>query len=378
MRSVRRSIPLLLATTLVLLPSSARGQMRGVHYTSTTTMEYAGTLGTMMGAFGASDPTESETWMQEGMMRNDDGTSSTVTNLLDGSYLVIDHEERTYFRSSFAEMLDMANQMSADVAGDMGTNPPAGAPASSGDPASEEPQVEADFSFDADRTGDRKAFGEWEAERVILTMNIEFTAEDEDGAMQEAGDMVMVTELWISEDFPTAEALMGDALAEGDLAWVGAMGERDTSGMDQIMAANPQLGTALERMEEEMDGLDGTTLESTAYVVIVAPGQELDRDAVLAMTGQPISEGMGAVAGRAAGNAARDAAADAARSAAGRLGGLFGRKKEEPEEPEVPAQSIMTRITTTVTSIEAGPFAAEVFEVDPSYTEVPAPWVAGR
>jgi hypothetical protein len=341
-------------------------------------MEFAGTLGTMLGALGASDPVESETWMQEGMMRTDDGTSSTVTNIIDGTYLVIDHEERTYFRSTFAEMMDMANQATAEVEGAIGADPMADEPSPSDDPASDEPRVEADFSFDADRTGDRKAFGEWEAERLILTMNVEFTAEDEDGAMQEAGDMVMVTELWISEDFPTAAALWGDALADGDLAWVEAMGERDTSGMDQIMATNPQLGTAMERMEEEMEGLDGTTLESTAYVVMVAPGQELDRDAVLAMTGQPLSEGMGTVAGRAAGNAARDAAADAARSAAGRLGGLFGRKQEEPEEPELPAQSIMTRVTTLVTSVEAGPFAPEVFEADPSYTEVPAPWLAGR
>jgi hypothetical protein len=335
-------------------------------------MEYAGTLGTMMGVLGASDPTESATWMQDGKIRTDDGTSSTVTNLLDGTYLVIDHETRTYFRGSFADMMAMANQMPEDLAGDVGASPTGEVPAAGDDPASDEPRVEAEFSFDADRTGDRKSFGAWEAERLILTMNIEFTEVDEGGAMQEAGDMVMITELWISEDFPAAEAG-----AEGDMAWVEAMSDRGTSEMDQIMAANPQLGTALERMEEEMEGLDGTTLESTAYVVVVAPGQELDRDAVLAMAGQPLSEGMGTVAGRAAGNAARDAAADAARSAAGRLGGLFGRKKEEPKEPEIPAQSILTRITTRVTEIEAGPFAPEVFEVDPTYTEGPAPWVAG-
>ena len=381
MRTIRRSIPIALAVTLAVLPSPTRAQS-GVHYTSATTMEYAGALGTMMGAFGAEDPTESATWMQEGMMRTDDGRTSHVTNMLDGTFLVIDHENRTYFRSSFAEMMEWANQMSADMGGDMAARPTgdaaaaSGAPASSDGATSEDPRVEADFSFDADRTGERRSFGEWEAERLILTMNIEFTAEDDDGSMQEAGDMVMVTELWISEDFPSASDMMADALADGDMPWLTDMTERD-SGMEQIMATNPQVGTALARMQEEMDGLDGTTLESTAYVVVVAPGQELDRDAVLAMTGQPLSEGMGAVAGRAAGNAARDAAADAARSAAGRLGGLFGRKKEEPEEPEVPAQSILTRVTTRVIDIEAGPFAAEVFEVDPTYTEQPAPWATG-
>lgn len=379
MRTLCRSIPLALAVTLAVLPTSTRAQARGVHYTSATTMEYAGALGTMMGAFGAEDPTESATWMQEGLMRTDDGRTSHVTNLLDGTFLVIDHEDRTYFRSSFAEMMEWANQMSSEMAGDIEAGSgaaPSGAPASSGDAASDDPRVEADFSFDADRTGDRRSFGEWEAERLVLTMNVEFTAEDDDGAMQDAGDMVMVTELWISEDFPSASELMGDALAQGDMPWLTTMNERD-SAMEQIMAANPQVGTAMARMQEEMDGLEGTTLESTAYVVVVAPGQELDRDAVLAMTGQPLSEGMGAVAGRAAGNAARDAAADAARNAAGRLGGLFGRRQEEPEEPEVPAQSIMTRITTRVVDIETGPFAAEVFEVDPTYTERPAPWATG-
>ncbi len=374
MHTARRLLLSSFVVALVVLPSATVGQTPGVHYTSTSRVEFAGAIGTMMGAFGGGDPTESETWMQGGTIRTDDGATSTVTNLLEGWYLMIDHDTRSYFRTTFADMMAFADSATAAAAGQM----PATQPSAAGD--AEDPGVEAEFSFDADRTGERKSIGGYEAERVILTMNVEFSAEDEEGAMQEAGDMVMVTELWITDSFPSADAELAEAFADLDEEWLEGMNERGTGAMDQIMATNPQLGTAMQRMQEEMDGLDGTTLESTAYVVLLAPGNELDRDAVFALSGQPLSEGLGSVAGRAAGSAAQDAAVDAARSAAGRLGGLFGRKKSEPEEPaepEMPTQSVMARITTMVTSIEAGPFDAQVFQVDPSYTERPAPWAGG-
>ena len=43
----------------------------------------------------------------------------------------------------------------------------------------------------------------------------------------------------------------------------------------------------------------------------------------------------------------------------------------------LPAQSVMTRTTTVLTGIETGPLPAEVFQVDPGYTEQRPPWIAG-
>ncbi|MBT8334955.1 MAG: hypothetical protein KJO11_00020 [Gemmatimonadetes bacterium] len=361
------------AVAALVLPSDAQSQ--GIRYTEETHVEFAGMMGTMMSAFGDQDPMETTTWMQDGLLRTDDGTTSTIVNLAEGSYTFIDHETRTFFRATFEEMMAGLENM-AD--GTLQGAPPAGDEAPAEDempPEEEEPRVEAEFDFDADRTGERRTFGDYEAERVILTMTVEFLAEDEEGDMQEAGDMVMVNDMWISAEFPTgAEFLEGEG-AE----WVEDMQASSEDTMGRIMEANPQVGVAMERMQEEMEGLEGTTLESLAYVVLVTPGRELDRDAVLALNEQPLSEGLGSVVGDAAGAAARDAAADAARSAVGRIGGLFGRRNDEEEEPEpeVPAQSVLTRATTRITGVETGLFPAEVFQVDPSYTEQRPAWMGG-
>jgi hypothetical protein len=375
----------------VTVPSTAHAQ--GAHYTTTTRLELAGAMGTMMGALSDNEPTVSETWVQDGMMRTDDGSTSTIVNLVEGTLLVIDHESRTFFRTSFAEMM-AASQQAMDQVGAAATAPEDPA-AASGQEAAESPTLEADYSFDMDRTGERRTVGEYDAERVIVTMEIDFEAESEDGERVEALDMVMINDMWVSSDFPSAETIMAEAAMEGGMAWAGEMSAAGAGGFDEIMAANPRMGAAMERMAEEMDGLEGTTIESRAYVVTVAPGQELDRDAVLALNDQPLSEGLGSVLGDAAGDAAenaardaaRDRAAEAARGAMGRLGGLLGRRNNDEEEKEdeeelerrmqLRAQTVLSRITTTLTSVEMGPFPAEVFQPDPDYTERRPEWLGG-
>lgn len=368
----------LAAAVLPTLPQPASAQNPGVTWQTETRFEFAGAMGTLMGAFGGQEPQIRQTWMLDGVHRTDDGETGSILRAADGTYTSIDHGARTWFTMTFEEMMAAAEQAMAEAtAGASGA--PGGGATGSADP--DQPEIQADFRFDVDRRGDRRDFGEWEAERVVLTMYMEMRAETDEGEMQDAGEIVLVNDLWLSRDFPSEDALMAEAMSGAGGAWIEQMRASGRDMVAQVTAANPRVGAALERMQEEMEGLEGVAMESHAYVVSALPGAEWETDEVLALNDAPLSEGLGSVMGDAAGDAARDAAADAARSAMGRFGGLFGGgddEEEEPEEPAPPAWSVLTRVTTRLIDARIGSFGAEVFEIDSSYTERRPDWLGGN
>lgn len=360
------------------LPVAVSAQNPGVTWQTETRFEFAGAMGTLMGAFGGQEPQVSQTWMLDGVHRTDDGETGTILRVGEGSYTHIDHGARSWFTVTFEEMMAAAEQAMAEAATGAGGAPAGGTPGAA-DP--DQPEIQADFRFEVDRRGDRRDFGEWEAERVVLTMYMEMRAETEEGDMQDAGEIVLVNDMWLSRDFPSEDALMADAMSGAGGEWVEQMRASSQDMVAQVTAANPRVGAALERMQEEMEGLEGVAMESHAYVVSALPGAEWDTDEVLALNDAPLSEGLGSVMGDAAGAAARDAAADAARSAMGRLGGLFGGgddEDDEPEEPAPPSWSVLTRVTTRLIDARMGSFGPEVFEIDSSYTERRPDWLGGN
>jgi hypothetical protein len=174
--------------------------------------------------------------------------------------------------------------------------------------------------------------------------------------------MAVVTELWLSTDFPEWEMMkergrqMAERMQGGPMAGLGGA----FGGMDG------RITTAMEENAEALAELEGHTMRTVTHFVTVPGDLELDRDAVLASADQPLGEGMGSVA-------------DAARQAlGGRLGGLLGRgRRSEPEEPEL-KQSVFMRMTVELIEAHEGPIDDAVFEVPEDYTERELPMPVRR
>lgn len=318
------------ATAWVVGPAAAQG----VTYVTVSKVEMAGAMGMVARmAPGALDETRVTTSMQGLFLRSDEGAAtSTIMDLAAGRYTFLDHEARTYYTLTLAEMM-------AQAQGAMGAMP------AGGDPATPELKVE--------RTGKTQRFDGYTAEQLLLLME-PVQGEGAGPGGEGAAAATFLTEVWISRDFPGHEAFR----KAQEAAATGVMG------MGGAFAMDPAMMEASAKLAEEMKGLDGVPVRTVTSFVMVPPGAVFDRDAVLAAADQPL-ESPG-VAGMAAAGA-RDAARQA-------LGGLMGRRRQQEQPGEAagpPSQSITMRVTQTVQDLRVGDIPAERFQVPTGYREAP-------
>lgn len=317
----------------VWLTGSAAAQ--GVTYVTVSKAEMAGAMGMVARmAPGALDETRVTTSMQGLFVRSDEGTAtSTIMDLAEGRYTFLNHEERTYYTLTLAEMMAQAQGAMGAVAG--------------GGPGSGGPELKVE------RTGQTRSFDGYTAEQLLLLVEpgpMEGGGSGAEGAMATA----FLTEVWVSRDFPGHEAFR----RAQEAAATGAMGAAGG------FAVDPAMMEASMRLAEEMKGLDGVPVRTVTSFVMVPPGATFDKAAVLAAADQPLESP--SLAGMAAGGA-RDAARQA-------LGGIMGRRRqqEQPQEAAGPAtQSITMRVTQIVQDVRVADIPAARFQVPAGYREAP-------
>lgn len=376
-RRPRSSSPRTLVALLALvpvglaLPSATEAQ--DVRYRTVTTTEYAGLMGSMMQIAGEGmGPDTTTTWIKGAMRREDqaDGKASWIIDLESMDMTRWDHEDESYWILNFQEFMQSADSSLAEARGEMTEEDRERMEAAE---ASLEPSLEVD------RTGETRTLNGWEAERVIMTLTLaaaensvseEEMEEDPMAAMMGQSSIVMLSDLWISDDLP-GYAQMREAL--GDEAQDFATG---SGGMESLAAGLPQMAALAEELKEEMEGLEGDAVLSTVYTVMVPATATLDRDSILAMGDEPLPRGpdLSELMAQAMGNAGEDAAMDAVSDALGGLGGLLGRGRdeEEPEEIQVTsaaAPTVMMRIVTEIIDVERPSLSATDFQPPAGYRE---------
>lgn len=344
-------------------PVSRGLDAQDISYTSLTSMEFGGAMGMMMRMVPDAGKASRQTTLIKGsLMRTDDEKSSTIMDMAEGRYTVLDHEAKSYFTMTLADMQAQMAEAQARMAEE---NPMAaqGAPMEEG---------AFDLKFSTDRTGRTRNFDGYSAEQVLMTMEMVPTSPEAMEAAAVTGRTVMFTELWISSDFPEAQAYreaqqkLGEAFAEGGGA--GMMGA-----MSQALAASPGMQEAFQKNWEEMKDMEGVPVRTVTHMVSVPAGVEFDPNAVLAAADKPLETvDM---------PSASDVAKDAARGAMGRrLGGLMGRRQQEaqPEAPAGPAtQTITMRAVSTIEEIKTGPLSGDLFQTPPDYKERRPDWARG-
>ncbi len=322
-----------------------------IHYTTVSKAEFGGSLGRMMKLTGSADPTTEVTYIKGNRLRTDAGEkSSTITDFGDGVLTWLNHDSKTFYSMSIADMTAVAQQLAAGYTSDS---------LEPNQASQDEPQVTYDIKLSTDKTGKKEKLHGSQVEQIILTMEIEATevAEQEDSAL--VGTMVVLTDLWMSTDFPAYEA-MQRMEAEWGKQWQAKYAGANTGGMDQATQTDPRIGAAMEKLGKELDNLEGIALKSTTHFVLVPPGAKFDRKKALKDADKNLADD-------AAGAAANEAVKSAEGAVSGITGGMFGKSK--PKEPK-PEQSTVMRVTSEVTEVETVLLQDEVFEVPPNYTEV--------
>lgn len=358
---------LLFTVCLLLLPATALGQ--GVRWESTGKVEFGGALGLIARIVGGGD-SRSTYALQDGRWLIDSESSGTIYNYREGNFTAIDHESRTYFATSFADMARALEARAAEArerveearaeAGDETPVP---------EPAQEPSEVNLGVNVSVDRPGDRREVAGYDAERFIVTVEIGGEVASENETTVLPGTLVLLTDVWMSQDFP-ADRVMREMFEEHP-EWADQEALREAgAGLQEAFALDGRIKVALEEGEARLEEMGGHSLLSRMSVVLVPEGVELDRGAVFAAYDRELGPDVkGAVAGE-----AKEAAADAVRGALGRLG--LGRKEEKAETTESePAQVIVMRITDEVTAVQEGDLPPETFLPPPSYEERVPEWL---
>lgn len=356
--------------SLSLLSPPGSLQAQAVKYTSVSRGEFGGMLGTLVQmAPGAQEETRETVFIKGSLMRSDQGETSTIHDMATGRYTLINHEDRTWFTMDMAEMMEQFQEMGTGGEWEEEAE-------EDENPEDEMPEVEVRVT--TERTGRTQTFDGYAAEQVYMIMEVIPVTEEARGSAEATGNMVVFTELWLSEDFPGMEA-MEEARAE----FARGAGNQEAGGYDaalqQAFSQDPRLQEAMEKNMEEMAELQGMPVRTVTSMVMVPLGQEFDAEAVVAASDEPLSSGgMGDLMGKAAGAAA----SGAAREAMGRFGGILGRnKKEEEERPAevAPTQSIFMRITSVLEDVRTSGISDSVFEPPADYTQEEAPtWRGGN
>ena len=338
-----------LLALLVALPCAATAQ--DVQYTTSTKLNMQGALGKAVEFAarlgGGSTETEQTTSIQGARMRFDGEGSSTIVDYDNARMVQIDHEAKTY---SVTDLNDLAARMGTTLssveAGQVGTRSTI---------ETDSADIDLDIKFSIDEAGDTKSVSGYPAQRYFMTVDVQGEGRETGSSnSQELGRLVMFTDMWNSSAVPAA-----DAMRRFQSSVAGAVAAKGSGGLGAAMGQDPRVQPAMARAAAEATKLDGMTVQSTSYFVFVMPGEQFDREALLAGPAEQKQESV-----------AKKAASGALRGALGR----FGRRSAEPEEPaeaeEQPTQRLMMSMTEELRDIKTTTLPASLFDIPEGYREV--------
>ena len=363
-RAAFRTFTFLTLLTVILAPATARSQ--DLKYTMVTRAEFGGATGRILGAMpGASDPTSETTFIKGNRIRKDESPeSSSIMDWDSGTLTLLDHAGKSYVQLSLEEMARAAEEMVQAMEGrseEVGEAAVEGSREKVSDAGNDQLAMEVKVS--SDRTGRTRDFSGYTAEQVLITLEILGDDAPADVPEEEgSGGLAIVTELWLSQDFPEYRLMQ-----EMDGAALSRMKKQETGegilgSLEEFLNSDPRMKVAFEKNQETVGAMEGVALRTTIHVVGLPGSMPVDRDKVLADQERSLSAD--------AADAAKSGVGDAARSAMGQVSGrLFGRKKREeaPPEPEEPQQSVMMRMISEVSDVQLQELDAALFEPPAEY-----------
>jgi hypothetical protein len=323
-------------------PAPAAAQ--DVQYETVTKVELSGAAGTAMRIAarlgGGSTETVETTYIKGRKMRSDGDDFSTIIDLDAGRITLLDHGAKSYSSFTFEEMAQRAGEAAAAAQDRREVN-------------GQGAEAEIEFRFSVDPANERQRVAGYDAERFFLTMEAEAEAAPEGQTeKEEAGTLVVLTDMWTSRDIPVLQAR--SAFEDPSARQVAEAGAAITEGFAAAFADDPRLKVAFEQSMSEARKIEGMAVRTVTSFVSVAPGVAFDRAQVIAP--------------KAAGPSL---AQQAGRAAVGGLMGRLGRRaaQAEPAAAAEPTQATILSVTSEIRNVKAGAVDASLFEVPAGYRQ---------
>lgn len=352
MRASLLFLALVLAAGLVF-PAHAQE----ITYTKESTVQMGGSLGDLMRLVPGGDGKKEERVMisvPAKTVRTDEEDQSTIVNFGTGDMWSINHEDEWWMHMNFGDMMNMAGAMG---------NPSGNMPPGYQPPPSEEPEVEYEAQISVEETGQTREVLGYQTRQIIMRVDLIPVRAPEGQSLEDMPTHVIVTSMWVADDFPGNEAMKALSEELGQQFF-----EQRGDGFAAAFAQNSALAQAFQENAEELAKMDAMPLEQTIAFSTLTGGMEFDLNKAL---DEDLDEGGGpSLLG-----AARSGLESAAR---GRLGGLMNRGRQPEPEPEMdetqPAQLVIMRLHERVVSFEESQFEAGWDQLPEGYQERQSPF----
>jgi hypothetical protein len=274
MKSFIRSLPIAL---ILLGPAGLWGQ--GLTVESVADTRFEGALGSVMGLASRMTGTSlrniaTTTYLQGHRLRIDSALSGSVYDLDAERVIQIDHKQKTYTSTTFAEMRETFEKARASA-----EEARAKRKAKSDPAADAKGEIKVKYRVDVDRPGQRERIAGYDTERVFVTITLEAEATPEGQRTEQVGSMVLLLDQWISNNAPQVPAF-----TEFYRLFAEKLGREFRSQMQGLQAAfasYPSLADGLEAAGREMQKISGIPLRSAMHAVLVPPNLAFDRQLAL-------------------------------------------------------------------------------------------------
>jgi hypothetical protein len=276
--------PFLLIAALAVVSASDAGAQHLRYKTKTKmNLEFLGFLGSLLD----SEMVE-EVSINGNVKRVDRKDASTITNLDTEQVISLNHKRKEYSVITFDEMVEMFK--AATAYGDAKLEE-AQADLEEMDESSE---YKVTFDLRVEDTGKSKKVAGNKADQKVLIIETVFEPEDEAAADSlPSTALYAVNDIWLSDNVP--EMRVNDEFNQkmGEIAQEEFTQSNMSTVISALLKSDPRVSEAMEKAQDGINELEGTTLLSVMHIVTVPPDMELDLELALGEKEKPKKKGGG-------------------------------------------------------------------------------------
>jgi hypothetical protein len=249
-----------------------------------------GKLVNMFGGKGAREGVTSMVAVKGNRKVSMSDSTGQIIDLTEEKIYDLDIKKKTYTVTTFAQLRKQMEDAKRDAeksAREERESEPS-------KPAEKDPnQKEYEVDFDMKNTGVSKTINGFNTKQTVVTI----TVREKGKTLNDAGGMVMTTDLWNAPNAPSTKELMDFEMKYAQKLYGPMVTGASAQDMAMAMAMYPQIKPALDKMRAEGTKVEGTAILTEVKFEAVPPGTANQTAEAIPAAEEPKKKGLGGMLG---------------------------------------------------------------------------------
>jgi hypothetical protein len=250
-----------------------------------------GKLVNMFGGKGAREGVTSMVAVKGNRKATMSDTTGQIIDLTEEKIYDLDVKKKTYTVTTFAQLRKQMEDAKRDAEKSAREERAQEEPSK---PAEKDPNAkEFEVDFDMKNTGVSKTINGFNTKQTVVTI----TVREKGKTLNEAGGMVMTTDLWNAPDAPSTKDLIDFDMKYAQKLYGPMVVGASAQDMAMAMAMYPQIKPALDKMRAEGTKVEGTAILTDIKMEAVPPGTANQTAEAMPAAEEPKKKGFGGMLG---------------------------------------------------------------------------------